>query len=174
MVVINFKCKKCENEFDCDIGEIIFPKNIDEKLEKDMLIARQICEAGHSKRKLDGVKLRIPLLNLDISVSEVVTDFPDKIFDVILKELNVKNIIINKKVCYPVKPVVVTPESLKKEGEIRDLLRQIQANRKELGLKPEELINLTIPEDFKGNVEVIKKKVLAREIKIGPKIIVSK
>jgi len=149
-------------------------KNIDEKLEKDMLIARQICEAGHSKRKLDGVKLRIPLLNLDISVSEVVTDFPDKIFDVILKELNVKNIIINKKVCYPVKPVVVTPESLKKEGEIRDLLRQIQANRKELGLKPEELINLTIPEDFKGNVEVIKKKVLAREIKIGPKIIVSK
>lgn len=147
---------------------------IDEKLEKDMAVARQICEAGHAKRKLDGIKLRIPLLNLDINIPGIIADFPDGIFDVILKELNVKNIVVNKKIHYPAKPVIISQELLKKEGEIRNLLRQIQANRKELGLKPEELINLTIPEDFKGDVEVIKKKVLAKEIKIGPKIIVSK
>ena len=147
---------------------------INEKLEKDMIIARQICETGHAKRKLDGVKLRVPLLNLDIDISGVVIDISDAIFDVILKELNVKNIVINKKIRYPIKKAVFSPEQLKKEGEIRDLIRQIQANRKELGLKPEDLIILTIPENFKNEAEIIKKKVLAKEIKFGQKIIVSK
>ena len=70
--------------------------------------------------------------------------------------------------------MVVSPEKLKKEGEIRDLIRQIQANRKELGLKPEDLINLTVPEAFEDDIDIIKKKVLAKDIKIGPKIVVSK
>lgn len=147
---------------------------IDKKLERDMAVARQICEAGHAKRKLEGVKLRIPLLNLDIDVPGVVVNIPDNILNIILKELNVKNIFVNKKVRYPMKPVMVSTEALKKEGEIRDLIRQIQANRKELGLKPEELIVLTITENFKDDLTAIKKKVLAKEIKFGSKIIVSK
>lgn len=32
MTIINFKCKKCKSEFDCEVGKITFPDNIDEKL----------------------------------------------------------------------------------------------------------------------------------------------
>jgi isoleucyl-tRNA synthetase len=157
-----------------DYWPTVDKKLVNKKLENDMVIARQICEAGHAKRKLDGVKLRVPLLNLDVDLPGVVVDISDDIFDVILKELNVKNVVINKKIRYPVKAVVVSDAVLKKEGELRDLIRQIQAKRKELGLRPEELIKLTIPENFKDEVETVRKRVLAKEVKIGPEIIVSK
>ena len=37
--IINFKCNKCKDEFDCEIGKVTFPDNVDEKLnfEKEII-----------------------------------------------------------------------------------------------------------------------------------------
>lgn len=43
MPKINFKCKKCGNEFDFEVGRIYFPTNIDDKLNFENEIICQYC-----------------------------------------------------------------------------------------------------------------------------------
>jgi len=43
MTIINFKCKKCETEFDCEIGKVTFPDNINEKLNFEKKIICPKC-----------------------------------------------------------------------------------------------------------------------------------
>lgn len=53
MAEINFKCKKCNKEFDFEVGIICFPANIDDKLnfEKDIFCPN--C----GKMKIDDLEL---------------------------------------------------------------------------------------------------------------------
>ena len=154
---------------------------IDVSLEEQMNLARQIVEAGHAKRKSEGIKVRIPLAKLEIAVDVDAAKIPNEIWDIVLKELNVKNIVVNKKikpgavlhlVKYPKEEVKITEEQLKKEGELRELLRHIQGERRALGLKPMDKINLTIPEQFLSDKEYLMKKVMAKKIAVGDEIIV--
>jgi isoleucyl-tRNA synthetase len=61
----------------------------------------------------------------------------------------------------------ITPE-LKQEGDYRELVRVIQGIRKEKGLKPSDVIELTLPESYKEIAnqfeENLKKTVLAKSI----------
>ncbi|MFA5769973.1 MAG: class I tRNA ligase family protein [Patescibacteria group bacterium] len=142
------------------------------ELEKEMEIARKIVEAGQAERKLTGVKVRIPLVNLNIK-SELTVNFKsvsNEVWDVVLKELNIKNITINSNFHYPEKEVKVTEEQLKKEGQLRELIREIQGERKIKGLKPNDKIDLIIPEEFKAEKDYISKKVLAKKISFGDKV----
>lgn len=96
---------------------------------------------------------------------------PD-VWEVALKELNIKNLLVNKDIRYPVKSVEVAKEDLEKEGQLRELIRTIQSKRKELGLKPTDKINLTVPDAFMENLEFIQKRVMARKIEVGRELIV--
>ena len=40
---MNFRCKKCKDEFDCEIGKTAFPNNIDEKLSFEKEIVCPNC-----------------------------------------------------------------------------------------------------------------------------------
>jgi isoleucyl-tRNA synthetase len=136
----------------------------DKKLEEEMQIARKIVEVGHAKRKEMKVKTRFPLRKLSLSIEEKTINLPSSIWQIILQELNVKNIIVNKKYRYPKKEVKVSEEELKKEGELRELLRQIQAERKNLGLKQTDEVTLRIPEKFADFIDVIKIKTRVKKI----------
>ena len=147
---------------------------VDNVLEKQMELARQVVEAGHAKRKLDGKKVRIPLARLEITVSGDFTSISDQVWGIILKELNVKNILVNKKSRYPKKEVNVSEEELEREGKLRELLRSIQSQRKTLGLQPTDKVDITIPKEFIKEKELIKNKVVAKSVSIGEKLEVKK
>ncbi|PIW73107.1 hypothetical protein CO005_03240 [Candidatus Roizmanbacteria bacterium CG_4_8_14_3_um_filter_34_9] len=151
------------------INEKLKMKN--EKLEGEMNTARKIVEAGQAERKLTGVKVRIPLSNLSVK-SEIAANLTvsDEVWDVVLKELNIKNITINNDFHYPKKEVKVTEKQLQKEGRLRELIREIQSQRKLKGLKTDEKINLTIPKEFESETESIGKRVLAKNIRFGDKV----
>jgi len=145
-------------------------KSADLVLEEEMRLARKVVEAGHAERKNQNTKVRIPMAVLEVAVDEKVASVPDEVWDIVLKELNIKNIVVNKTTRYPKKEVKVTKEELEKEGALRELLRTAQGRRKELGLKPTDTIRITVPEAFKGNTEFLKKKLLAREVRVGKEL----
>ena len=144
------------------------------KLEKEMSLARKIVELGQAERKIAGVKIRIPLANLKIKAESSVNfkSISEEVWDVVLKELNVKNLTINDNFHYPEKEVKVTEAQLEKEGKLRELIRQIQSERKLKGLKPEDKIDLTIPKEFEKEKDWIAKKVLAKKISLAHKVII--
>ncbi|MEK7177755.1 MAG: class I tRNA ligase family protein, partial [Patescibacteria group bacterium] len=143
-----------------------------QNLELEMETARKIVEAGQAERKTTGVKVRIPLANLQVK-TELTNNFnliSNEVWEVILKELNIKNITINDKFHYPKIEVKVTEEQLAKEGKLRELIREIQGKRKIKGLKPDDKIDLIIPKEFEKEKEFISKRVLAKKISFGDKI----
>ena len=146
---------------------------ISESIDQQMQLARNVVEAGHAKRKGLGVKVRIPLGNLDVDIDGEYSIVQDSIWELVLGELNVKNIIVNNKLKYPKKEVKVSEEQLWKEGEIRELLRRIQGKRKELGLKPNDKIILTVPKEFADEKNFLMKSVLAKKIIFAKELKVS-
>jgi len=150
------------------VNNKFYDKNLEEQMEK----ARKLVEIGHAKRKELGVKVRMPLANLKIEVDFSPRLIIKEIWPIILSELNIKNISVNKDFQYPEKELKVTDEELKKEGELRDLIRKIQAKRKEMGLKPNQLIRLIVPEKFIDFKEEIKRKVFASKVDFGQSLIV--
>jgi len=143
-----------------------------QNLELEMEIARKIVEAGQAERKLAGIKVRIPLANLNVKTDLTVSfkAISKEVWEVVLKELNIKNITVNNKFHYPEKEVKVTKEQLEKEGKLRELIREIQSQRKLKGLKTNDKISLTVPEEFKDDKDFIAKRVLASSISFGNKI----
>ncbi|KKP61509.1 MAG: Isoleucyl-tRNA synthetase [Candidatus Roizmanbacteria bacterium GW2011_GWC2_34_23] len=142
------------------------------ELENEMSLARKIVEAGQAERKLTGIKVRIPLANLQVK-TELTSNFKSissEVWNVVLKELNIKNITINKNFHYPEKEIKVTDEQLEKEGKLRELIREIQSQRKLKSLKTDEKINLTIPREFEKEEDFIAKRVLAKKISFGDKV----
>ena len=66
--------------------------------------------------------------------------------------------------------VLKISKELENEGKLRELIRDIQSKRKELGKKPYEEINLVIPEQFLVYQTLLKRKVLAKKIEVGPEL----
>ena len=149
-------------------------KLYDKKIEDQMIIARKIVEAGQAARKSAGVKIRIPLAELKVTVdlTESIKSVTNEVFTVVLKELNLKNLIVNDNFHYPKKEVKVTNEQLEKEGRLRELIRQIQGERKLKGLRPDDEIDLTVPKEFEKESSFIRKRVLAKNIAFGDRVLV--
>ncbi len=117
-----------------------YPKvegEIDEKLIKDMAVIRKLAEVGHAKRKEAGIKLRQPLAGFEVNVPKL-----DPGLEIILlEELNVKKIEYGNSLELDTK----ITSSLKEEGEVRDLIRQIQQLRKEQNLTLSDKTRIEAP-----------------------------
>ena len=149
-----------------------FPKSdenkIDNDLEQEMIYARQIAENAHALRKEKGVKVKQPL-NKMITTSPIV--LKEEILAIIGSELNIHNISNtgnNGKDAATVEEIdfEITPELLA-EGEVRDIVRKIQQERKTIGTSLDELIDVSIPQWPEKFEEEIKKKALIRNLSKG-------
>ncbi len=137
---------------------------IDEKLEKEMAQAREIVEAAHAHRKEKDIKVRQPL-NSIIVTAPIKID--KEIENLIKEEVNVLNF-ENR----GVGPLLVTldttmTDELRKAGEVRDIVRKIQAERKVLGTKLDEKVDVFIsdwPQEFEAE---IKRKALVNTLSKG-------
>lgn len=131
----------------------------EETLEKDMQKVREIVEKGHAERKALNFRLRQPLASVTISAK-----LSAELQDVIREELNVKSVLVEPSDVLSAKlDSNLTPE-LEAEGLARDLMRDIQGERKKLGLTPSDKITVTLPAWPAAWEQEIKLKVGAVEL----------
>jgi len=146
---------------------------IDQKLMDDMVTVREVVEAGHRVRKELAIKVRQPLALITVSLPSgkefSLSGNVDEYKTLLEAELNVKKVEFT-----PVKGAEITveydtnlTEELKREGEIRDLIRKIQNKRKKLGAQVTDKIQLVLPEKFKDHVDIIALEVQAETVVYG-------
>lgn len=144
-------------------------------LEKRMKLARAVAAEGLKQRSLAGVKVRQPLAELEIRGEEL-KKYPELV-QLIRDEVNVKQVKFVKsrgKQALAVLNTTVT-EALRREGMAREIIRNIQELRRDLGLRPKEAIHVqfagspkafSIVEDWKKE---IKHDVNAKALQMGGK-----
>jgi isoleucyl-tRNA synthetase len=135
----------------------------DERLDTLMAAARRSVEAGLAARDAARIKVRQPLGSATLPGDAL----PDEIAVIVREELNVKQLHFGgDEVSLD---TVVTP-ALRLEGLARDIVRQVQQLRKDLGLNIEDRIRLRwradgeIAQAMKAHADYIKREVLALEL----------
>lgn len=139
---------------------------VDAKLQEDMILVQKVVEIGHAARKAAGVKVRQPLATLSVAGA---TELPgEELLAVIRQELNVKAVVLTSDPAVELTAsfdMVLTPE-LVAEGKARELARSIQQLRKDSGLQPGELAEVTVTEIPEGWQEFIETKT-SSTLKLG-------
>jgi isoleucyl-tRNA synthetase len=153
-----------------------FPKN-DKKFDKKsrlliekMDLAREIVSKGLRERDKIQIGLKWPLAKVLVTSKDSIDK---EIFEIIKSQLNVKDIEFKKGEKLLVKlDKKITPK-LESEGYARQISRQIQAFRKDLGLEKKDKIKLFIQtsKDFKKileeNLNFIKERTNSENIEIS-------
>jgi isoleucyl-tRNA synthetase len=148
-----------------------------QSLEPEMDIIRKMCEMGQTLRTVNQLKVRQPLSKVEIKTTNPnVPALSQWMKDLIKKELNVKEVVevidaieteTKKKLedtsigVAMLLDTFIDP-SLMEEGNVRELVRAIQATRKKLGLQQGEKVNIqfaTSDSDLANIVEKYKEKI---------------
>ena len=140
-------------------------KFIDQNLEKNMDLVRNLCQLAHAQRQQAAIKIRQPLSNLDIHCPN---ELSAELLAIIADEVNVKKVNITKisENIEVVLETTITPE-LAAEGEYRDFVRNVQVLRKNQGLQVQDRIKIVAPSWPKVFEKQILEKTLADSIKTG-------
>lgn len=131
-------------------------KLINKQLEQDFEIVCSVIEKGLAERDKEKIGLKWPLAKATITSSQKM----EKEFEEIIKiQLNVKKIewVSGKNEICEVKLDTKTNSELEAEGYARELSRQIQAFRKELGLEKKDKVKIQVISD-KEMVQILEKQ----------------
>lgn len=150
---------------------------LDEKLNIDMEIVRNICSIGLNIRDENRLKVRQPLSKAYVPISDL------EMLDIIKGELNVKEVVFSKHEVQGEHIVssktgeefvsidTLITQQLKEEGLLNEILRGLQVARKESGCKVGEYISLQyqsdkeeIPSIIEKFKEEIKKAIYIKEL----------
>ncbi len=152
-------------------GDISELSSSDTEIQSKMSFIRLICELGHAKRKEMGIKVRQPLKKLKVQNTKL--DVSEKYLQLIKDELNVKEVDIEKgdeelvvELDTKLTPLLIA------EGKAREIVRQIQLKRKELGCGLTDRVRVTLSDWPKEFTQYIKKETVSEEINKGKNIIV--
>ena len=129
---------------------------LNDDLVRDMEMVREIAEKVHAKRKEVGIKLRQPLVSLTY---EGINRLESELEQILSDEVNIKKIEYIKSSANKPKVQLDTniTQDLKEEGEARELIRQIQQTRKEMGLTLSDKTKIELPSWPKKFEELILK-----------------
>ena len=149
-------------------------KKIDEELETQMKVVREIVSMGLKQRDQNNVPLKWPLSKVEFA-SKV--KLSKELKEIIIQELNVKEY-FEKKSEEEFEVALdfnLTPE-LEAEGYAREISRKVQALRKKMGLNKENMIELKIETDkefqeiLESQEDLIKERTNSKWLKISEKI----
>lgn len=117
-------------------------------LEISMQKVRAIVEKAHALRAAKGIKVRQPLAEL-----EIIEKLDEAFLMIIADEVNVKSVSVEKKVsddkgkvCDEGKTIslhIELTDELKAEGALRELIRMTNSLRKDKGLKPQDVVEVS-------------------------------
>jgi valyl-tRNA synthetase len=146
---------------------------VNKDLEESMLLARDVVEVGHMNRKINNVKVRVPLINMEYTAP---LELSKAVLKIVKDELNFENLNYKKN---PKLDIVITGDFAehnqnKLAGEAREIIRSIQAERKKLETAINEFVNVTLiswPEEYE---DYIKKQALIKTLKKGENFLVEK
>lgn len=136
---------------------------IDEKLNEEMQLVRNVISEGLQLRSAAKIKVRQPLRELRITNDELRNEF----VEIIKEELNVKGVVFGAE---KIELDTEITEELKLEGQAREVVRAIQEMRKEAGFEVDNRIKVAYSggdEIFAKFKDLIAKEVLADEISTG-------
>jgi isoleucyl-tRNA synthetase len=143
-------------------------EQINKVLEEEMLLARKVIEMASAQRKEAGIRVRQPLSKLKIKLEKDMVR-PSKDMDFLfMDELNIKDVefVENAAKLSVELDTTITPE-LQKEGEAREIVRNIQSERKNLGTTLDQKVNVELPRWPVEFEEEIKKKALIDKLSKG-------
>lgn len=144
-----------------------------QELEKKMAEARKIAATALKQRADAGIKVRQPLSELRIRSKEL--GRYKELLELVRDEVNVKKVVSDAKAKSAVHLDTHVTEALRREGIGREIVRNIQELRRDLGLQPKQsmIVQILAGEDMLSIVKewqgVIKKEVNARSLMIGGK-----
>jgi len=146
---------------------------VDQQLEKQMALVREVVTLGHAQRALNQLKVRQPLKT--VNIYNLTFKIEGELIELIQDELNVKEVVIEKgtgelKIELDTK---ISPE-LKEEGDTRELIRQIQILRREEGLSLTDKITIQAPDWPKKWQKEILERTGAKEIKKAKELKIKK
>lgn len=143
---------------------------VDELALERMQYVREVINDGLSQRAAAGVKVRQPLGDLYIKGGPAFLDgIDDEYLSIIKDELNVKNVWANThKTGYEVRLDTAITPALKREGMVREVIRNVQSGRKAAGLEVNDRIQLSLSttsdelrQAIEEHVDAIKAETLA-------------
>jgi len=146
------KFEKEESIHLCDWPEVD-KKLLNEKIEKQMGIAKKVVETANSMRHEKNIKLRYILPSLTVDGKKEVLDSVKTFEDVIEKMANVKDVktgSVKEGKEFEFGRVFLdteVDEELKESWFVSELTRKVQGSRKKLGLKINDRVNLYLPEN---------------------------
>jgi len=144
---------------------------INEELIEQMKVAREVVEEAHSIRKEAQIKVRQPLATLATTTP---ISIPKEIRSIIADEVNVEKVENIKGNQIIVTLDTVITEELREKGEVRDIIRKIQEERKKIGTRLDEYITVTLPSWPEKYTEDIKRKALVNILQKGTEFKVQK
>lgn len=133
-------------------------------LTRDMKTLRDVASLALDARRRAEMKVRQPLNGMQVKGEAL----SDELEEILLDEVNIKSVTFATTLDDDqqiILDTVLTPE-LRREGEMRDLIRSVQQKRKDSGNKPDDVVKLILPrgnglEDFE---KIIMEEVRASEI----------
>ncbi|MFA6338505.1 MAG: class I tRNA ligase family protein [Candidatus Paceibacterota bacterium] len=117
---------------------------------EEMQEVRKIVSLGLEARAKSKIKVRQPLVSLKVKDLKAEIQKNNELVNLIKDEINVKEVLSDASIKEEVELDIVITDELKKEGEMRDLVRFIQDLRKKEGLNPSDKVVLLIETDEKG------------------------
>ncbi len=113
-------------------------KLINAELEEKMEKIRGIITEALAQRAEAGIKVRQPLAELRINDKELKNE--KELLDLIKEEVNVKKVVFDDKIKKEMELDTKITEELKKEGIVRDFIRNVQKMKKTAGFLPEDRV----------------------------------
>lgn len=146
-------------------------KYFNENLLLTMEELREIANQVLSLRQKEGIKVRQPLQTLKMKNETIIQN--KELIEILKDEVNVKNIIVDPHLDNEFQLDTQITEELKEEGIIRELIRQIQEERKLHNFNPKEAVKIILvveKEEIKALLQrwysYLQKETLAQQIEI--------
>jgi isoleucyl-tRNA synthetase len=137
---------------------------VDDAVTDRMAYIREVINEGLSQRAAAGIKVRQPLQLVQVGGARAVLgEHAEDLMAIVTEELNVKEwqeaagstVVLDE---------TITPE-LKREGIVREIIRNVQNARKQAGLEVNDRINLELASEDKELSEAFSDQALAASIR---------
>jgi len=145
---------------------------VDEEVLNSMTFVRSLVTVALMQRAEKGIKVRQPLLKITIKQTGKEPERWNEYAEILKDEINVKEIVLDSKADFDTSillDIKITPELIQ-EGQLRELVRNIQQLRKKTELTPNDRVVAVFDTDDQGRsfvekfAEELKKTTLLKDI----------